>query len=360
MPTGPADDKGTYLYYEDSGVPGESTDYATLFLVHGTMFHSAVFRPMIPFAIKQNLRLVLVNARDYPGSSPYTQEERQLLIGPAREDQALAIRTRGMEIAYFMAWFAMQEHLPPIQVLESGVRKGGFALLGWSSGNCQTVPVVAHADKLPKETRELFSSYFRTYFFHDSSLTGIGEGAPPDWYSIFRDGDLSYEERVKLFPLVVSTYHAQTDLEPESPAFIAKLKARLDALEGEEWKPSILRLGPENFVQVADPGVMSRSQVLIQRVDTAIYQENLRRALGRMYVDDGDGQQEVWPALQVKVLWCDMSVSEELLAASRIMAVSRSLQPNARPFESVRVEKGNHLVHWDNPEMFTKLLASKV
>ena len=40
MPTAPVDDKGTVLYYEDTGVPNGLPYYLTIVLVHGLTFHS--------------------------------------------------------------------------------------------------------------------------------------------------------------------------------------------------------------------------------------------------------------------------------------------------------------------------------
>ncbi len=39
MPIAPVDDEDTVLYYEDSGVPDGSVDYATVVLIHGMLFH---------------------------------------------------------------------------------------------------------------------------------------------------------------------------------------------------------------------------------------------------------------------------------------------------------------------------------
>lgn len=38
MPEAPVSD-GTVLYYEDTGVPEESSDYLTIILIHGLSFH---------------------------------------------------------------------------------------------------------------------------------------------------------------------------------------------------------------------------------------------------------------------------------------------------------------------------------
>lgn len=39
MPTVPIGDEGAELFYADSGVPNGSTDYVTIVLVHGVVFH---------------------------------------------------------------------------------------------------------------------------------------------------------------------------------------------------------------------------------------------------------------------------------------------------------------------------------
>lgn len=186
MPVGPVDGKGTVLYYEDSGAPEGTRDYATLVLVHGTQFHSGayynfnisrrelynwqyigVFRKMIPFASACKLRLVLVNSRDYPGSTRYSPEELDGLSSPQKEVQAATIRTRGLEFAAFMRWFIEVERIPPILEKEGASRpSGGISLLGWSSGNLQTIPLLTYANDLPQDTAEVLEGYFRSFFIH--------------------------------------------------------------------------------------------------------------------------------------------------------------------------------------------------
>lgn len=40
MPLATIDDEGVTLYYEDSGVPPDSTDYTTVVLLHGYVVHA--------------------------------------------------------------------------------------------------------------------------------------------------------------------------------------------------------------------------------------------------------------------------------------------------------------------------------
>lgn len=171
----------TLLYYEDTGAHPESVDYVTVFLVHGTMFSSgtywaflilrydlrcclAIFRQMIPFATHNNLRLVLINCRDYPGSTLYSATELEALSSTDPEKQALSLQARGLEFIEFIRQFIETENIPPLVKNSDGTnRSGGFSLLGWSSGNCQTIPVLAHADLAPENTKKLFDLYFRSY-----------------------------------------------------------------------------------------------------------------------------------------------------------------------------------------------------
>ena len=123
---------------------------------------------MIPYAATHNLRLVLLNLRDYPGSTRYSPEELASLASPTREVQDAAIQARGHEIVAFLRWFIETERIPPISERQGLDLKhcGGISLLGWSSGNCQMISVLAHADKLPEDTRVLLDAYFRSFILH--------------------------------------------------------------------------------------------------------------------------------------------------------------------------------------------------
>lgn len=193
MPVGAVDDKGTMLYFKDSGVPERSSDYVALILIHGAMVNSGIpsapdrfgheqecsymcagiFRKIIPFASANNLRLVLVNKRDYRGSTPYSQEELRDLASPDSGVQARAIAARGLEIGAFIRWFIQAEHIPPISasLRADDSRGGGVSLLGWSAGNLQTIAFLAHAQDLPEETMRFLESYFRSLIIFNALFT---------------------------------------------------------------------------------------------------------------------------------------------------------------------------------------------
>jgi len=371
MPVGPADNQGTVLYYDDSGVPGGSVDYVTIILVHGAVYHSAIFRNMIPHAVSNNLRLILLNLRDYPGSTRYSPAELEALASPDKEVQTAAIEARGMELATFIRWFIETERIPPItdDLNEDGRPSGGIALLGWSAGNWQTISMIACAKKLPVNTRNILDVYFRTFFIYDTSQTTLGMSPLEGLYHPFRDESLTKEEKMARFPAFISSYFTQSVIDQEdfkSPEFIRMLLARkvVHSREGDsdsyhDLMPTTQRMSPDQLAEVADQAVMWRSQHLFQRIDLSIYQENFRAAILGC---DSERESIIWPRLRVHWLWCDMTISDAIycvIAAKNITEQNRQSQ-RGRQVEFRRIENANHFFHWDEPKRFTKLLASIV
>lgn len=163
MPVAPVDNRGTHLYYEDSGSPQSSQTYTTIVAIHGTIYHGGMFRPIFPFAAENNLRFVTVNLRDYPGSTPSSPAELSALLGDP-EGQAGWLRDRGIEIAAFLEWFIRSEHIPQTTTVVGGSESfvGGLSLLDWSSGNCVTMSVLAHVDAISAEHQRLLGQYLRS------------------------------------------------------------------------------------------------------------------------------------------------------------------------------------------------------
>ena len=122
-------------------------------------FHIAIFQHILPFAAKYDLRIVLVNRRDYPGSSPYSEQDLALVQKDKDADSVRSFyRARGEEFATFMSWLIDNGSIPPIS---ADGKKGGVALLAWSAGNAYTIPILAYVDEFPVATREKLEPYFR-------------------------------------------------------------------------------------------------------------------------------------------------------------------------------------------------------
>jgi len=75
---------------------------------------TAIYRPMIPYAAARNVRLILVNVRDYPGSTPYSPSELAALNSSNLKEQWAMLNERGQEAAAFLLWFIQKERIPQI------------------------------------------------------------------------------------------------------------------------------------------------------------------------------------------------------------------------------------------------------
>ena len=125
--------------------------------------HLGVFRKMLPLAAQSNARLVLVNRRDYPGSEPYTPEERATLIrlatgAPSPESDAEAqafMRDRVKEFYDFLVDFVKRENIPRPQG-----STGGLIIAGWSLASAWLTALLAHVGSFKEEDVRL-SEYVR-------------------------------------------------------------------------------------------------------------------------------------------------------------------------------------------------------
>lgn len=192
MPLAPVNDKGGVLYYEDTGIPGDSTDYVTVILLHGVIFHggersimgcltvseinpvnnfhgrSDIFKPLSPYARSHDLRFVRINLRDYPHSTPLSQEEIDAIL-EQRENTNDILLSMGQELAAFLTWFIEMEKTPEMKTVSaSGTDPesrphGGVSVLAWSMGNLVPMALVAHLDKLPANTKALLEKYMRSW-----------------------------------------------------------------------------------------------------------------------------------------------------------------------------------------------------
>jgi hypothetical protein len=221
MPTAPVDDHGTELYYEDTGaLPGP---YTTLICVPGIGFTApGIFARMREHASANRLRLVFLNRRDYPGSTPLAPTDATDSTPPGNA----FYERRAAEIARFAAWFARAAALPPYVVFADGSATGGVVLLGWSFGACVLLDVLASADRLEPRTRAGLAPYLRAvctlgacFLFPsypcayarapDTPHHVFGLPAPParPFYHPLTDIHLSGIERYSTFEAWASSYY---------------------------------------------------------------------------------------------------------------------------------------------------------
>ncbi|KAH9948846.1 Alpha/Beta hydrolase protein [Amylocystis lapponica] len=364
MPIAPVS-KDASLYYEDSGVPTGSTTYTTLVLIHGAVFHGGTFRRMIPFAAQHNLRLVIPNLRDYPGSTPFSQEELDALASHGRETQRDAIKAYGEEIAAFFVWFIQSEHIPPATRSSDPAtsRHGGVVLLGWSAGNIATLSMLSHSTKFPELTKTLLSTHLRSLIVFDATLHALGFRPPETLYSPLRDTTIPLAERTAISGPWLSAYYSNTAPHP-SRTYVAAAPPVLP-----HRTPSVELMAQAGaLAEITDPGVVARSHRHFLEIDPLVFRSNTVGTISRRALPPPDV-----PALDMDmcVVWCAHSFGDAVYAAwelericERSYEYDRTFKPNVKPAASrvrfLQMEDANHFVLWEEPERALAFIASMI
>ncbi|KAI0771129.1 alpha/beta-hydrolase [Trametes elegans] len=364
MPTAPVNDDGTVLYYEDSGVPAKSTDYITIVLVHGTCFHGAIYRPLLPFAAERNLRLVFLNQRGYPGSSTFTSEDVEGLRGSS-DEQGQVMRDRGLEIAEFLRWFIETASIPPIKTTpDLNASTGGISLLAWSGGTMASTAMLAHADKLSEGTQKLLSEYIRSFVMYDPSGFATGQPLPPGLSTLKIAPSLSVDVQLADFALSVASYYPPYTLN-EGADLPTSFDPPRTPLVGEEYTPTTSKMAPGVLASLTQAPLLELHQHLIWSVSRDVFRENTERALldCRLRAPaKGSGERaKVWPDLPVHVVWCEMTVGECLWGVLVIRhRFEHAKAEHRRILTFHKLADANHFLHWENPERFVQFLAGIV
>ncbi|KZT27893.1 hypothetical protein NEOLEDRAFT_1167947 [Neolentinus lepideus HHB14362 ss-1] len=197
----PVNSAGVQFYYENSGAPSDEV-YIALVVIHGTSYHSgyiplaAIFAKLLPLAAQHNLRLFLLNMRDYPGSMPVSPEEVDKIRSTDLNVNVAILRELGLQIGSFLAWY------------------GSLAVLAWSSGNMTTSATIANLGKLEEDKKARLRGHLRAYVIYDCPSYIFGLSPQPDFYNPFRDPSLDAKARAEVFSVWVTLYYQHP--EPDS------------------------------------------------------------------------------------------------------------------------------------------------
>ncbi|KAI0092161.1 hypothetical protein BDY19DRAFT_990897 [Irpex rosettiformis] len=226
MPTAIIDDEGTAIYYEDSGIPPESTDYTTLILIHGYVVHArkyisynipsdaseklkrnqAIFRVLFPYAAAHNLRLIAINQREYPGSSPLSEAQLALFHSTDEEDQESVVVDCSRDLAHFVAWVVKHEHTPAPGKTASGKKTGGIGMWGWSAGCATLFGMLANLHSFDEALRNTLEENVTTLVIYDPPSVVIGVADPPGTYSPATDLKTPPDQLTEAFIIWASTW----------------------------------------------------------------------------------------------------------------------------------------------------------
>ncbi|KAF9020543.1 alpha/beta-hydrolase [Hymenopellis radicata] len=338
----PVNDKGDKLFYTDTGPVPDSTDYKTLFLFHGSAFTGHTFHRLIPMAAANNLRLVIVNRRDYPGSTKYTDEELQSL----KEGKQEFLEAVGRETLTFLSWYVKNHDIPK---LSADRKLGGIVVLGWSLGAATPLAMLAYPETIPKELYDSVEPYLKQAVLYDPPLLAFGYDQPPELYNPFTDPDLKTPEEVFAnFGVWVSSYYNHPDLSTRSPKGLDDRK-RGPRFTVETMTPEDMEVcfSAESAQRMEFPMFVRASFAF---VDSICAEACLNRALW-----DEKCAQTVFPNLEIVHQVCTASpwyTAWAYFENLRLLEEHKAAGHKVRHIRFIEIPGANHFVHWDDPKAF--------
>ncbi|OSD05350.1 hypothetical protein PYCCODRAFT_1475403 [Trametes coccinea BRFM310] len=350
---------GGLSVFDDSGEPvGHDSNYTTIVIVHGLVWHGATFAKLRPIARARGVRVIALNRRDYPGARPYTSEERALLpsipqdLKPptagdgtplGAEGLDSYVRQRAHELYECLQALVEERNIPPFSPAS---KKGGIVLVGWSLGCTWISGLLAHVSSFPAGHARL-QAYIRRVIWQDP-LSHILGYAPParDPYVPTMNTSLEPQERMRVFTQWITSYFSHKHLDSEDG---------LERRTALRYPPSTFDAMSENdrrSTMHASPGAPGGSDwdllfgsCLLGTV------RNLRK--GALYPPRADAKAEDWGNIELRVLWGDRSVWAVPYAITHLrqeLAHADREGRDRRPVSVMRLRGANHFAHWGHPE----------
>ncbi|KAI0786267.1 hypothetical protein C8Q75DRAFT_735003 [Abortiporus biennis] len=397
MPSVLVNDQGAELYYDDSGAPSNASVYTTLVIIHGAIFNGGIFQRVASNAASNNLRVLSVYHRDVLPSTAFTPEELRVFKSSNPHVHEAWLGERLLEYVNLLTYFVEKEN---ILAYDEGKGTGGLSIMGWSAGNCYTIPLLGSVNTaLPENKTKILEKYIRSFILFDLPYHCIGEPMPTCdvLYSPLTDPSLKYPESfTKLVnwnasyythsPKITSCFSSTSvSTEANLDSFPTREKILEEGLLGQvfdlipsctidripqEIMGSIVQSsGKESERNPSDPPPMIflLSPNMYRSFSDRAFPTTTTRVSGSTDADEDNGNRPlnlVWPKIKVEVLVCERTmphcIHANLELKRRILEAEGDGSRDPCESRDVRfwlLEGYNHYPHWENPEFFTKFIA---
>ncbi|KAK7055271.1 Alpha/Beta hydrolase protein [Favolaschia claudopus] len=325
------------LSYLDTGAPPRVTNYPTIFAIHGMIFTNLVFQKLMDLAPSQGVRVVAINRRPFPGSTPFTDAELNVIYtgGSGDAERQTQLDNRGREISNFIVNFITQNRLPPIS---NDGKTGGAIILGWSVGAPYAMAALSSADSLPLASRVVLAAYLRSVVIYEAAPIAIGLPTPPQNWNPLVDGSIPADLQLEAFGQFITAYFDQ-NLAPRS----------LDALEWVITSPS----RTPTLYTIAAAGKLDAMQRLGSDAQTDLpmlfnFGNQLLQSYRKAFYDSATAAQ--FPRMKKSVL-CGSKTAG--FGPNGFWAMQDDQKVNG-PKVSVTYKMmtgTNHIGHWDDPKI---------
>ncbi|KAF7331012.1 AB hydrolase-1 domain-containing protein [Mycena venus] len=335
MPTVIVPGKGIRFFFTDTGPPLNVPNYTTFILVHGHTYHAGVFQRLLPLTEGRSVRIICINRREYPGSTPHTAEELKVYTSGSQGKRATLLNEAGVNLALCVNEIIQQCALSSA---------GGVALVGWSLGNTFTMAAMASILGLPAPVKERLQNFVKTIIVWDAPSHALGIKSPPNAYVPLFDQDLAPKARGPAFGKWLESYFIHGNLSSRDPDQLnyrthdpSRKRSFEDLPFGELLKISHFTVGDNCDTVLMQPPFASAISAIVNR---ALFSGEIRAA---------------WPHTQVSYIYGEANTWDIPFAAWNIEERVREARGKA-PINFRPIDGANHFVRLFPPSSSMPIL----
>ncbi|KAK1235459.1 hypothetical protein PQX77_001311 [Marasmius sp. AFHP31] len=352
--------EGIDIFFTDTGAPPSSTEYTTMVIVHGLGFPGAGFEPLQTQALSSNLRVIALNRRDYPGSTPFSDVELEALHSGNGSRAQEFHANLGLHLWLFLKKLIEEEDVPPIstKVPAGAQRSGGIVLMGWSLGVAFTLPAFANP-KVVGDNYKLLERYIKALIIYDPSCGILGYSIPSNidadkLYVPWTDSSAKNpQERFdKFVSWVCSRYRYEYADGNDAPT--------IDSLE----RTGVLERTEDCFAKSLPKDELEKltypPMFLPTRGDMTLlakHQSVLENATRKVLFDE-DIAKTFFPNLSITYLYPPHTVWMCVLAYMETKRIYEELSAvrAIRPVKFVELKGADHFAHYEDPQGFLQAI----
>ncbi|KIK52380.1 hypothetical protein GYMLUDRAFT_88741 [Collybiopsis luxurians FD-317 M1] len=317
------------FFYLDIGVPVKD-DYSTFFIVHGHTYHSGLFFPLLSVGKARSHRIIVVNRREYPGSTPYNADELKVFAEGPDEARYKQLIDGGANLSLLLDGLVQSLSLPQT-----------ISIVGWSLGSTFALAMVASITTLPNGSRARLSKHVRRTIIWDAPSQPMG--IPGKGYLPLPDVNLPPEVRGVEFGKWITGYFNHGDLS----------KRNFEELNERNHDASRIRtfedLPPEELMAIVDlaPGPKCDTP-LCEPPFCKVENEVVTRALFNPEVRTAWARMKIWHMI------CDRSIWNVITCWWILEQKVKAAKASELAINFTTVEGANHFFMWDDPEGYVE------
>ncbi|KAJ7174608.1 Alpha/Beta hydrolase protein [Mycena filopes] len=345
MPSLTLENGVTFAYTDSGALEG---DYTTFLIIHGHTFHSGTFHRLTPLAAPNALRIICVNRREYPGSSPFTPAELTVFASGSDAERAAILAEQGHDLALFTAALIAELNLP---------EGGGVALVGWSMGTIFLLSLVACINTLPADTKALLTGFVRSVILLQPPSLTLGLPDPPGMLIPHTDPTIPPSARGPAFAKWVSSFFAHGDLALRALSSLT-YPAPSDSAQVQVKAPTLEKLSPTDLGAMTSfapgdkydnvLGLPPFAPLVAAQVEAGLFDPRVRMAWASGGANS-DLKRNQWGGAKFwhvygdaepwNVIWAGWYLEDRSAAAVEELKI-----------QSKVVEGANHFLVWEDPE----------